>query len=550
MRQPVARARVARRGASAGPACRTPCLERPASPRPAPARVALRAAAGHASAAWLSGYTSAVYTRRFALSSWLLLLVACGDGAEADIDGGPDARPPTPLEQLVEDYEGGVISRDEFRFEIGRHEDAGHPTELPTEITTTILLKARPAPYELTATVTVAADAILVIEQGAALRFAPEVDLDVQGRIYAIGSEQATIHFFADAPDHFGGVKLHGGPNQLVWVEIDRGWRSVDVLHPLDTHSLIESARFDAWQDLAVHHSEAGPLRIVASRFGYQTDEADVSGETIRSWYSQTIHIEDNDFGYRRGYRDVLDLQECIEGAWPVVMGNRFDGGEDDAVDLDGCSALVIGNHIRNFRPEDLSVMVSGVNGGGVTGDRANSRPIIMNNVIDGCFHGIGFKNGARPVIINNTIINSNIGVTLYQAAVGEPMPDGLMLNNVLHNNVGWLNDEPQDILLNGKWWPGYNQVDDVQATIDARYNITATSPAPYEGEGNSNDDPLLELTDGIPRLGAGSPAIDSGLGSIELTDAPADVLDYLLTDFLGNPRALETLDRGAVEAQ
>jgi len=125
------------------------------------------------------------------------------------------------------------------------------------------------------------------------------------------------------------------------------------------------------------------------------------------------------------------------------------------------------------------------------------------------------------------------------------------VINNVLFNNLGWLNGGvPQDILLNGKWWPSYNQVDDVQATIDARYNITASLPVPFAGEGNLNNDPLIEYVDGIPTLRAGSPAIDSGLGTMQFDDYPMQgILDFLATDVVGTPRSLADIDRGAVEA-
>jgi len=200
-------------------------------------------------------------------------------------------------------------------------------------------------------------------------------------------------------------------------------------------------------------------------------------------------------------------------------------------------------------------VQEAGVNGGGVTGDRARSRPFIANNVIDGCFHGVGFKDGARPVIVNNTIINSNIGITLYHSAAGKPDPEGIAINNVLWNNTGWLDDEPHDVVLNGSWWAGYDHTAGDQATLDARYNITATLPAPYPGDGNLSDDPELELEGGeIPVPAGGSPAIDSGLGTFDIDDLPLDeALEWLSSDYVGTIRTRDgsgftAIDRGAIE--
>ena len=55
-------------------------------------------------------------------------------------------------------------------------------------------------------------------------------------------------------------------------------------------------------------------------------------------------------------------------------------------------------------------------------------------------------------------------------------------------------------------------------------------------------------MVDGIPVPMAGSPAVDSGLDTIDIQDAPDGVLDYLRTDFRGTQRDFATIDRGAVE--
>lgn len=478
----------------------------------------------------------------------------CGASSPGEPDAGPDAALPT-LAQLVEDYEQEVITRDDFRAAIADLDDGG-PSELVDDIRATTLLEARPEPYRIDADLAVAAGAILVIEEGAEIIIGADVSLTVSGRLYAIGAADATIAIRAEDGLHFGSVELASGPNQLVAIEVDGGTDAVLVSHPFDTHTLIEDARFDRWTRHAILLSASSGLVVRGSRFGLETAEVDLKGEIIGSVDAGDIVIVDSHFGPRRAYKDVIDLQRCVAGYWPLIARNRFEGGEDDAIDLDyGCSAFVIGNHIRNFRPLDLSVMNAGVNGGGITG-AGGSQPFIANNVIDGCFHGIGFKDGATPIIVNNTIINSNIGVTFYQSLDGEASPAAIMINNVLWNNADWLDGEAQDVVLNGKWWPPYNQVDDVQATLDARSNITATQASPLPGAGNTTDDPLLELVEGVPIPSAGSPALNSGLELIELTGVPMDrVLEALAIDHLGQPRTVDgatfpDIDRGAVERQ
>jgi len=488
---------------------------------------------------------------RLPLAASLVLALGCGDNLRPEGAARIDE-----LEQLVNSYEAGEIARDTFRTRIAElPDDPELDSVLPRLIAFTTLLKARGEPWRITADMEVDSQAILVVEEGATIEIDDAVNIDVNGRLYAIGSEQATIAIRGADGARYDTWFLHGGPNQLVFVEVDGGDNELYVDHPFETRTLVESARFDRWKSLAIGQRESSNLTIKKSRFGYDTPVEDELAETVRTRNAGVVWIEENEFAHRRGYRDVLDLEECVDGYWPVVIHNRFDGGEDDAVDLDGCSAFVIGNYIHNFRPAVLTVQEAGVNGGGVTGDRESSHPFIANNVIDSCFHGVGYKDGSSPVIVNNTIINSNIGITLYESAVDKPMPDGVVLNNVLWNNVGWLDEEPNDILLNGFWWAQYNHVDEVQATIDARYNITATLPDPFPGEGNLNDDPMLELVDEVPVPAAGSPAIDSALETMVFDGVPMDqALDFLATDYRGAPRqrsgdSFPGLDRGAVEA-
>lgn len=474
--------------------------------------------------------------------------VACGD---------PDVREPTDLEEVVQQYESGEISRDDYLAEIAAFEDdEGLGQTLSGTLQNSTLVHARSEPYVVETGFTVKPGVILVVEQGARLEFASEAEVEINGQLYAIAPEGNPIVMTAAPGETYTDLFLRNGPNQLVGVDFSRAARSIHVTHDNGVVSLVENGTFNSWVDLAIAQNNSIGLHVRNSRFGYETPEEEVSGETIRTRNSGGTVIEGSTFSYRTGYRDVLDLQDCRTGPdeWPIVIGNTLDGGEDDGVDLDNCSAIVVDNHIRNFRPIDLTRQDAGVNGGGVTGDGAGSTPFIANNIIEGCFHGIGFKNGARPAIVHNTVINSNIGITLYQSAVGNPMPEGIAYNNILAGNAGWLDGAANDIVLNGKWWRNYNQVDEVQATIDAQHNIFATLLDVYPGQGNSNLDPQLSQETEYPELRAESPAVDAGLETFALPDLDMlRALEYLERDFAGRARtrtadALTKPDLGALE--
>ena len=64
----------------------------------------------------------------------------------------------------------------------------------------------------------------------------------------------------------------------------------------------------------------------------------------------------------------------------------------------------------------------------------------------------------------------------------------------------------------------------------------------------------MLDFVAGVPLLLEGSPALDTGLGTLSFSGVPMEeVLEYLSTDYLGNPRSREgdsfpNIDRGAIE--
>ena len=483
-----------------------------------------------------------------------------------DADGeAPKAQ--MAVARLVDAYEGQRIGRDAFREAIAAIEDPGLPQELACDFAGTTVLRRRAEPYRIAEDLTVLADATLVIEEGVEIIIGRDVSLTVSGRLYVLGSREAAVWIHGEAPKRFNKIHLQGGPNEIVWAELENARQLLSITHPPSTRTLIENSRFDGWSQLAIHQLDSGGLRISRSSFGLRTGDADRSAETINARQSGHMVIEDSLFGSRRDNNDVIDLNNCAANSWSIISGNSFEGGEDDAIDLDECSAFVVGNRIRNFKPEDPYGLLSlpfarwvfarlfKGNGGGITGSGILSKSVILNNVIEDSYHAIGFKDGAQPVILNNTIINNNIGVTLYQSKTGKPKPSGVLINNVLWNNVDWRSKAvPQDIVLNGKWWPHYSQANDVQASLDARYNIAASFPVSIEGDNNITDDPHLEFVDGIPVPRAGSPAIDSGLGDLYLPDVPmAELIRYLSSDFRDMPRRTEGarilgIDRGAVE--
>ena len=279
-----------------------------------------------------------------------LALAACGSGRNS----GPDADPRTlSLLDLVDAYEAGEISRATFRQELALRPGANIGGEFPATISENLLIKARGGePYVMSGDVTVEAGSVLVINAGVEIVMANGVGLVVEGRLYTMGASDAPIAFRAEAMSRYREVALRSGPNQSISTIFDGGERDLVVEHGAGTRTRVEECTFERWSEVAVDFPNSSGLWITGSQFGTGTQPSEISGETIRARGSGFIQIENSHFGRRFGYSDVMDLQDCDGRAdeWPIIIGNRFDGGEDDGVDLDGCSAYVVGNYFRDFR--------------------------------------------------------------------------------------------------------------------------------------------------------------------------------------------------------
>lgn len=447
--------------------------------------------------------------------------------APPGVDAGP-APSDVPLvvktvDALLECYEKGELSLPDLLAGLEPHavSELSDP-----QIGGTIII-AGDAALTFPAKVVVASGARLVALPGAAIALAAD-GMEVAGQLYLLGTAEAPVTVK-------GGITMLGsGPSELRRVAIEGG---TTLLSVRDTSASIRvvDCSFERWVDHALHFDGADGLRVSGGTFGLAPETPDY-GEIV-SGRASAVVIEGGTFGAMQGYRDAMDIEDCKGDHVPLIARNTFLGGEDDAIDLDDCDALVLNNLIMGYRPQP-GVQSQGVNGGGITGDRT-SEPVLIGNVVVDCHHGIGFKNGARPLLINNTVTGCHIGVALYQGDPSRPKPHGTLVNNVVTGN-------DEDLRLDGKWWPTYNQVDDVQATLDAHHNVFGIE---VPGNANMVAGPDFDWTDELPVPQAGSAPIASAL-STGLSTGPlttAQIEGALAVDRAGTPR-VAPFDRGAIE--
>ncbi len=452
---------------------------------------------------------------------------------------------PDSLAAVIKQYEDGVITRTAFADKVTAFATSPHADQLSGMVDGITLLRVRNKPYIVAADVFFGPAAVLVIEPGAVVVIGKDVTVEVQGRLYVPGNKtKPTIIGGASADRSYKTLLLSGGRVDLAGVTMQWATSLITAQKTATTPITIEESTLDNFSFSAIEMSGADKLVIRDNLIGMNTRPENAQCEALHGTQSAVV-VQGNTFGRRTGYHDVFDLEPCTDGHFPVIVNNRFLGGDDDAVDLDDCHATVVGNYFTNFRPGPTAAGTM-ANGGGITGSGI-SQPLIANNVFDGLMHAIGFKNGARPTIINNTIINCDIGITLYSSGTGAPAT-GVAINNILFNNK-------TDIILNGSWFPAYDP--NQTGSLAASFNILKDAALSGK-DSNLSVDPLLALANGVPYLDPKSPARRNGQGDLAVlaTDLffPIDQLKAILArDFLSDPRPFSAgkftaIDRGAVQ--
>ncbi|MBI1387360.1 MAG: hypothetical protein GC154_02800 [bacterium] len=369
-------------------------------------------------------------------------------------------------------------------------------------------------PWVITADVTIPEGVSVTAEPGVRLQLASGRSIFVYGRLDLRGEVDSPIHVEPQNTSRWGAINYEDqGAGDVIHCFVSRGDDSGgDRIGMINVYQstgavLIESCTFEDWPDdfnrKAIHMRDAPNVVIRDCWFGEGENEA-VHG------FNAPAVVEYCTFMHRYGYSDAVDIGETsLPGPVPHISHNTFYGGDDDAIDLDTCDAIVDGNLIMHHRGGSHDPI-------GVSGDQ-DTHPIIINNVIIDCESGVGFKNGADITVVNNTIIDCDKGIWMHQ--------------NPAHcravNNIIWVRDDQLPIKLE----PG--------STIDISHSIISGESV-YPGEGNSNADPLFVDKDALDfHLQPDSPAIGAGV-----MDESAPDHDFDLT-----PRD-STIDIGAYAFQ
>ena len=81
--------------------------------------------------------------------------------------------------------------------------------------------------------------------------------------------------------------------------------------------------------------------------------------------------------------------------------------------------------------------------------DTLRTRPVIANNIIRRCYHGVGFKDGAHPPVVNN--LDCFVGITLDSERNDNPGAATTAGNIIWHD--GHFGPAARSVVLGSTWW-------------------------------------------------------------------------------------------------
>jgi hypothetical protein len=384
-------------------------------------------------------------------------------------------------------------------------------------------LDAASGPWHITGNVTVPGPYTLTIEPGTTLFIDSGVEIIVQGRLVAEGTEYERIRMTrvpsaVNPGPKWKSVRFNSTTedNRLSYVDIEHAQPLGDVeygsVRIISSKVTIDNVSWSGTEN-TILHLEHPSVIVRNSVFPGIINGEMVYGLSINGL--EYIVLEDNIFSSNPGPEDLIDISDA-QRPGPVVqiLNNVFYGGIDDGVDFDGADAYIEGNVFMNFHLDEASrpTTSNAIATGEYQGDASKKTNVtVVRNVFYNCDHGILLKEDAFATVINNTFVNMTEGAIQFDEPEGSSVQgpgDGAFLDG----DIFW----DYTTLLKHQF------VDTNQWPSDPDPNITLNrSIAPnslhYLGVGNIDADPLFVDEQSDFHLQPVSPSIGTGTNGLDM---------------------------------
>ena len=323
----------------------------------------------------------------------------------------------------------------------------------------------------------------LVIERGTLVRLRGNTSIIAQagGTIRVEGTAASPVLFRSqESTNVWGRIGAEGSNAKLTMLHADVQRGQVAVLNGAD--GTFEFSSFYDYTGSGRPFSVNQPILLTE-----RASAAIVRACSFRNYYETlfrfgVIVVEDSLFENATG--DAIDFDAAEPGS--VIRRCTFLHGLQenvDAVDLgSGSRGVLVENCLIDDFPFDKGVSIG----------EASLDIMVRGCFIAGVDIGVAIKDSSGAQLVNNTIVNSNVGFSLYEKWPGQGGGQAVALNNILWNNATSI------MLADG-------------STIDVAY-CDISGEGVFSGDGNLNVDPLFR--DPVRkdfRLATGSPLVNAG---------------------------------------
>ncbi|MDP8208554.1 MAG: CotH kinase family protein [Candidatus Electryonea clarkiae] len=361
----------------------------------------------------------------------------------------------------------------------------------------------------------------LTLEEGVELLIAPGKSIDIDGKLFAIGSQTDSVRISRLDPQRPWGVIWAQGEEAEVlfrFANISGGSDSISIDDA--ENNRLNAHMIQVW-DASLNIYDSKLSDGIAGGIAAYSSDVHIERTEIRKFARDPDYAANNGTAYPEGLhiiRGTIILKDCLLTDGPPagsvsmdyldlngthdseITGNKFIGSGDDAADIDASYYIRFSRNI-----------IVDCDDNGLSIGSSSHHIYADNNIILRCGKAIGLKLNTEIELWNNYFADCGAGVSVKQADEGclVTMRNSIMINV----------EEP------------FEASEPSKVDFDIAYNFI-DSDEPWPGNGNINGDPLLADPDnGDYSLLPGSPLIDAGFGSeFRIPDDERDTLAPRLT--------------------
>ncbi len=276
-------------------------------------------------------------------------------------------------------------------------------------------------PYQMVGNVTLADGAVLTMEPGTTVFFAPGARLTINGQLIAEGTERQPIRFtrVPETGGTWGGLQFANSShdNRIQYAVLEYGVTDDGLIG-------LENSRLEL-DHVTLDHTDLRRIRTINSslvvRNSVFTDifapgQAPTTDNRSEHIWGNGIPsngqfiVENNIFGHLTGHNDAIDFDAPRRpNPIPQILNNVFVGGGDDALDITG-DIYLEGNLFQNFIKDQFNTdpgqsNVISASGGTFT---------VVRNVFENVQHVSLVKENAFMEFWNNTAVGVELSALYF----------------------------------------------------------------------------------------------------------------------------------------